>query len=99
MVKDERAPEQIVSGVIESLDRMQGRIERGEKLLNTAHDLLIDYCYTNFTQRTAEEIQFPKEMKLVKDLISLVIDDIVLECDILNEDKKDLERAVNRLEC
>ena len=95
---DMRSAEQMVSGMMESLDSLQGRIERGEKLLSTARDLLVDYCYTNFTQRTAEEIQFPKEMKLVKDLISLVIDDIVLECDILNEEKKELDNILGKLQ-
>ena len=95
----EQTGEQIAMGVIESLDTMQGRMERNEKLLNTAHDLLVDYCYTNFTPRTGEEIQFPKEIKLVKDILSLVIDDIVLECDILNDDKRDLERAMNKSGC
>ena len=44
-------------------------------------------------------IEFPKEIKLVKDILSLVIDDIVLECDILNDDKRDLERAMNKSGC
>ena len=99
MRTDERTGEQIAMGVIESLDTIQGRMERDEKLLHTAHDLLVDYCYTNFTPRTGEEIQFPKEIKLVKDLLSLVIDDIVLECDILNEDKKDVELMQNKSGC
>ena len=96
---DDTTAERIVMQCVESLDTMQGRVERGEKLLSTAHELLLDYCYTNLTGRADEQIQLPKEIAIAKELIELVISDIQYECDVLNQNKDDLERAVNKLGC
>ena len=94
---DERSVEQRIMGVMESLENLHGRIERSENLLATVRDLLVDYWYTN-SSPVNDVIEYPKEIKIVIDIINLVIDDAGFECDVLNEVKKELENIIGKLQ-
>ena len=87
----ERSAQQIIEDSIESLDNIQGRIERGEKLLQTAKELLIDYCYTSGSPVKNKEVQFPKEIEISMQLLSLVMDDMEFECDCMNQEKREMD--------
>ena len=95
--EEDREPTWYISGVYASLDRLQGRLERDGKLLDTVQEILLDYCLTNFTAMKDEDIKMPKELKVINELLRLVKDNNVTECDIIAEDKKDLHRATEML--
>ena len=91
--KEVSSPQVVVSRVQDSLDVLLGRVERGEGLLGTARSLLTDYCYTN-TGMKDTPVKYPKEIELAMSIISLVIDDIKTECDVIADNIKELETAL-----
>lgn len=90
---DERSAEQIITQVFESLDSLQGRIERKITLLDTAKHLLGDYCMAHMNSK----METPKELKLVIDLLDLTMSDSTIENDIITDDKKDLDTALDKM--
>lgn len=91
--QDDRTAEHIVTGVYESLDNMQGRIERKITLLDTAKHLVGDYCMTYLSSKH----ETPRELKLVIDLLDLIMSDCTTENDMLADYNKELDTAINRM--
>ena len=89
---DTRTTDEIIAGVIESLDTMLGRVERSDTLLNTARDLLVDYCYTNNTPYKDGEMEMPSEIDIAVQIINLVIRDMGTVSYIVADNNRDLGR-------
>ena len=92
--EDDKEPTWYISGVYASLDNMQSRLERDGKILDTAQEILLDYCIQNFTAKKDEDIKMPKELKVINDLLCLIKDNFALECDIIADDKRELNRVI-----
>lgn len=92
---DTRSAENCIDEVYQSLDNMQGRFERKVTLLDTAKHLVGDYCNLYISCKT----ETPRELKLAIDMLDLIINDSRIESDMLEQDKKLLDKASSCLGC
>ena len=89
------SPEDRITNVINSLEGIQARIEKGNQCINLVRDLLIDYvCQEGLVKNE----KFPEEVDVIIKLINLVVSDNNHNCDMLADNKKELSFVAERVE-